>query len=133
MRTARHVLLFKSEDHELVGVTAFNGEDVALGRRRIAGWRLELVALDPRYWGRSIDADIDGCPATMKASEYLLRSTFRRMLEIDARRVIVVARVHDDNAESIAMCARVGLDRTERESDDYWGMLGEVNPVAGPA
>ena len=65
----------------------------------------------------------------MKASEYLLRATFRRMLELDPRRVLVVARVHDENRASIAMCARVGLLRTERESDDYWAMLGEVDPA----
>jgi hypothetical protein len=99
------------------------------GRRRVAGWRLEVGALRPSWWGKQIDADIDGCPPTMKASEYLLRATFRRMLELDPRRVLVVARVHDENRASIAMCARVGLLRTERESDDYWAMLGEVDPA----
>lgn len=68
----------------------------------------------------------------MNASEYLLRATYRRMLELDPRRVLVVARVHDDNQASIRVCARVGLLRTERESDDYWAMLGEVDPAAGP-
>jgi hypothetical protein len=54
------------------------------------------------------------------------------MLELDPRRVIVVARVHDDNRASMVAAGRVGLDRTERESPEYWGMLGEVNPMAGP-
>jgi RimJ/RimL family protein N-acetyltransferase len=130
---AHHVLLFESESGELAGVTAFSREDISpSGRHRVAGWRLEVVALTPSWWGKSIDADIDGCAPTMKASEYLLRATFRRMLELDRRRVLAVARVHDDNRASMAACARVGLLRTERESDDYWTMLAEVDPAAGP-
>lgn len=131
--TAHRVLVFESESRELAGVTAFNRAEISpSGRRRVAGWRLEVVALTPSWWGKSIDADIDGCALTMKASEYLLRATFRRMLKLDARRVLVVARVHDDNRASVAACSRVGLLRTERESDDYWAMLGEVDPAAGP-
>ena len=131
--TAHHVLLFEPGSDELAGVTAFNREDISpSGRRRVPGWRLEVVALRPSWWGKSVEADIDGCAPTMKASEYLLRATFRRMLELDPRRVLVVARVHDDNRPSIATCARVGLLRTERESDEYWGMLGEIDPAASP-
>jgi hypothetical protein len=131
--TAHRVLLFESESHELAGITAFNREDISpSGRRRVAGWRLEVVALRRAWWGKAIDADIEGCATTMKASEYLLRATFRRMLELDPRRVLVVARVHDENRASIAACARVGLVRTERESGDYWAMLAEVDPGAGP-
>lgn len=132
--TAHHVLVFEPEPSEIAGVTAFNREEILLaGRRRVAGWRLEVVALSPSWWGKHIHADVEGCPPAMKASEYLLRATFRRMLALDPRRALVVARVHDENRASMATCARVGLLRTERESDDYWGMLGEVDPAAGPA
>jgi hypothetical protein len=133
LRTAHHVLLFETDEGDLAGVSAFARQDVSpAGRRRVPAWRLEVIALSPAWQGKSVDADIAGCAPTMKASEYLLRSTFRRMLELDPRRVIVVARVHDDNRASMVAAGRVGLDRTERESPEYWGMLGEVDPMAGP-
>jgi hypothetical protein len=133
LKTAHYTLLFETEDGEPAGVSAFSRVDIRIGRRRRApGWHLEVIALTPAWRGKDVDADIDGCSSRMRASEYLLRATFRRMLEIDPRRAIVVARVHDDNRISMAVCARVGLDRTERETDEYWGMIGEVDPAAGP-
>lgn len=133
LRTADHVLLFETDAGELVGVSAFSRREIDLaGRLRVGGWHFDVIALSLRWQRGSVDADIEGLPPTMKASEYLLRATFRRMLDVDPRRVVVVARVHDENRASMKVCARVGLDRTERETDDYWAMLGEVDPAAGP-
>jgi hypothetical protein len=133
LRSASHVLIFESPGGDIAGVSAFDRVEVALsGRDREPAWRLQVIALSVQWQGKSVDADIEGCSATMKASEYILRSTFRRMLEIDKRRVIVVATVHDENRTSMAACARVGLVRTGREADpNYWAMLGEVDPAAG--
>ena len=131
LATAYRVLLFETELGDVAGVSAFDRQDISpAGRRRVAGWRLQVVALGLPWQGKLVEADIEGSAPTMKASEYLLRATFRRMLEIDSRRVIVVARVHDDNRASMIACARVGLDRTSRESDEYWAMIGEVDPTA---
>lgn len=134
LRTSYRTLLYETDTGDLAGVSAFDRQEVILaGRRRVPAWRLEVIALSLPWQGKTVDADLDGCPPTMKASEYVLRSTFRRMLELDPRRVIVVARVHDENVASIVACARVGLERTARESSEYWAMLGEVDPTAGPA
>lgn len=55
--TAHRVLLFETESRELAGVTAFNREDISpSGRLRVGGWRLEVVALSPFWWGKAIDA-----------------------------------------------------------------------------
>jgi hypothetical protein len=134
LKAAHHVLVFESDSGELAGVSAFDRQDVSLGRRRVPGWRLEVIALALPWQRALVDADIDGCPPTMRASEYLLRSTFRQMHEIDDRRVLVVGRVHDENRPSMVACARVGLDRQEREdpTSEYWPLLGEVDPAAGP-
>ena len=133
LRTAYRVLLFCSAGGELAGVTAFNKQDISpSGTRRVPGWRLEVVALTLRWQRQRVASDIAGAASEMKASEYLMRATYRRMLELDARRVLVVARVHDGNVASMVAAARVGLDRTEREDDEYWAMLGEVDPDAGP-
>jgi hypothetical protein len=134
LRTADHVLVFESQEGALAGVSAFDRQDISVsGRLRVAGWRLEVIALAVRWHGQVVDADIDGCAETMKASEYVLRATFRRMLELDPRRVIVIGRVHDDNPASMSACARVGLLRTRRESNEYWELLGEVDPAAQPS
>lgn len=133
LRTTFRTLVFRSRGGELAGVSAFDRADVRLaGRRRTAAWRLEVVALALPWQGRWVNADIEGCPSPMKAAEFVLRKTYERMLQIDARRVAVVARVHDDNRASMKTCERVGLVRTERESNEYWAMLGEVNPAAQP-
>jgi hypothetical protein len=134
LKTAHHVLVFESDSGELAGVSAFDPQDIVLGRRRVPGWRLEVIALALPWQRTLVDADIDGCLPTMRASEYLLRSTFRRMLEIDDRRVLVVGRIHDENRPSMVACARVGLDRHDREdpTSEYWPVLGEVDPAAGP-
>jgi hypothetical protein len=50
LRTAHKVLLFFAENDELVGVSAFVRQEVALsGKRRLAAWRLEVIALDPAW------------------------------------------------------------------------------------
>lgn len=134
LKTAHHVLVFESDAGEIAGVSAFDRQDISMGRRRVPGWRLEVIALAVPWQRTTVEADIDGLPPTMRASEYLLRSTFRQMLEIDDRRVLVVGRIHDKNRASMAACARVGLDRHQREdpTSEYWPVLGEVDPAAGP-
>jgi hypothetical protein len=133
LRTAERVLLFEPAEGQVAGVTAFGRQEISpSGTRRVPGWRLEVVALALAWQGKSVVAAIAGCAPRMKASEYLLRATFRRMRELDRRRRLVVARVHDGNVASMVAAARVGLDRTRRESDEYWEMLGEADPAAGP-
>jgi hypothetical protein len=133
LKDAHHVIIFEDAGSELAGVSAFKRQDITFGRARRPGWRLQVVALSLPWQGKWVESDIEGCDGEMKASEYALRSTFRRMLEIDDRRELVVGRVHDGNVRSMVACARVGLDRThERELDEYWGLLGYVDPCAGP-
>jgi hypothetical protein len=92
-----------------------------------------VVAACLEYQGTLVAADIEGCPAEMKAAEYAHRATYRHMLQLDPGRVFVVARVHECNRRSIKATARVGLERTIRESLEYWRMLGPVDPAAGCA
>lgn len=134
LSTAYKTLLFHDQSGSLVGVTAFDRSEVQLsGHATTAAWRLEVIALSIRSRGLWVEADIPGCSSPMKASEFLLRKTYQRMLELDPRRVLVVGRVHDDNRLSMAACARVGLVRTEWDEDGvYWRLLGEVDPAAGP-
>jgi hypothetical protein len=131
LRTAHKVLLFCDDDGRVSAVSAFDRVEIGLsGRRRTAAWRLQVVALRPQWRGALVEADIKGCPNPMKASEFVLRKTYERMLELDARRVMVVGRIHDENRASMVACERVGLVRTEREDSDYWRVLGEVDPSA---
>jgi hypothetical protein len=132
LKHARHVLVFDGDQGELAGVSAFNIHEVSIGRRRVPAWYFEVIALSLAWQRRTVEADIGGCEPTMKASEYLLRATFRKMLELDKRRTLVEAKVHHDNRASMKVCARVGLDRWGREDRGYWPMLGEVDPAAGP-
>lgn len=134
LSTAHKTLLFHDASGLLVGVTAFDRADVQLtGRSKTAVWRLEVIALAMTSRGLWTEADIEGCASPMKASEFLLRKSFQRMLELDPRRAIVVGRIHDDNRLSMRVCARVGLVRTEREDNGvYWRLLGEADPAAGP-
>jgi hypothetical protein len=132
LKTADHVLLFESESGDLAGVSAFDREDYApSGPFHVPIWRLEAIALSLAWQGTSVDADIDGCPGTMKASEYVLRGTFRRMLELDPRRTFLVGRIHNDNRASMKATARVGLDQLgQRVLGEYLEVLGEVDPAA---
>jgi hypothetical protein len=131
LKTAHCVLIFETEAGEIAGVAAFDRQEIEIGRRRFPGWRLEVIALSVEWRGKCVEADIEGAPETMKASEYVLRRTFQEMLALDPRRVVVVGRVHDDNDRSIAVCKRVALDRTVRESPEYWQVVGEADPLAG--
>lgn len=98
LRTTFRTIVFRSQEGELAAVSAFDRADVRLaGRRRSPAWRLEVVALSLSWQGKSVDAAIEGCPSPMKAAEFVLRKTYERMLQLDPRRVVVVARVHDDN------------------------------------
>lgn len=133
LATAHKTLLFHDPAGMLTGVTAFDRAEVRIsGRRRTPVWRFQVAALALEWRGQWVEAEIEGCPSTMKASEFLLRKTYERMLGLDRRRVFVVGRVHDDNRASMRACERVGLVRTEREDDDYWRLLGEVDPAAQP-
>jgi hypothetical protein len=133
LANADHVLVFETEVGELAGVSAFDREDVPIGWRMDAGWRLQVIALALPWQRTMVEADIDGCPPTMRASEFVLRGTFRYMLEVDAQRLPVVGRIHVENRPSIIACARVGLDLQERDpTSEYWPIWGQADPTARP-
>jgi hypothetical protein len=131
--SAYRTLTFRDSDGKLRGVTAFDKRAVQLGRVVHSGWHLQVVALAADFRGRLAHSDIEGTKDLMPASEYLFRRTFVEMRAIDPDRQLVTARVHDDNLRSVAAARRVDLLRTERETDDYWLMLGTADPLAGIA
>jgi hypothetical protein len=134
-KRAFKTLLFRGADGELDGITVFDRSDVPLaGRRKVPGWHLQAVALSRRLQREEVQCDIEGCDPIMRASEYLFRKTYERMLALDPRRVITTARVHDENTISMVAAARVGLRRVGRDEydDRYWDMSGEVDPCVGP-
>jgi hypothetical protein len=129
--SAYRTLTFRDSQRKLRGVTAFDKRAVQIGRVVHAGWHLQVVALAADFRGRQVESGIAGTQSPMAASEYLFRRTFVEMQAIDPDRRLVTARVHDDNLRSVAAARRVDLLRTERESDDYWLMLGTADPLAG--
>jgi hypothetical protein len=133
LKDCTKTLLFRERGGPIVGVSAFDRQEIALtDRRRVPGWRLQVIALERSWRGVLVGAELPGCDDAMKASEYVLRKTYERMLALDRRRAIVVAKVHDDNVASMRATARVGLFRTRRVDDFYWEMLGEVDPAIRP-
>lgn len=131
LRSAHKTLAFRTEDGELVGVSAFDRRLITpyeAAHYRVPGWHLQVIGIDRGFQGTDVTSDLPRCAAEMRTSEYVFRRTYARMLEIDAARVVVTARVHGDNQPSIMAAARVSLERTVREFEEYWRMLGEVDP-----
>jgi hypothetical protein len=119
---------------ELVGVTAFDKLAVRphqAARYTERGWKLQVLGITTPYQGTTVSSTLPGCPSEMRIAEYVLRKTYSRMLELDPSRRFVRAVVHDDNVRSWRACARVELERREREDLTYWRMLGPVDPQVG--
>lgn len=122
-------LVFRAPDRTVAAVSAFDRREVGAGRRQLAAWHLQVVGVRRDLQRTIVESEIAGCPTEMRVSEYVLRKSFERMIEIDPERVLVTARVHEDNRPSIVACARVDLQRTERERGPYWRMFGEADPT----
>jgi hypothetical protein len=134
LKEANRTLIFRDSDGEVVGVSAFDRRDIRpSGRVVVLGWHLQVVALTVPWRGKFVACELPRCDGVMKASEYVLRRTYQRMLAIDPRRSLVTARVHEDNMASVRACERVDLLRTERSDlDAHWDMLGPVDPAIQP-
>lgn len=131
--SAYRTLAFR-HDGELVAVTAFDKMPIKphqAARYTLPGWKLQVLGVGTPYQGTLVASDLPGCPAEMRLAEYALRMTYAEMLKLDPSRKVVVACVHDDNVRSWRTCARVGLERTERQDLTYWRMLGGVDPLFG--
>jgi hypothetical protein len=132
LKTTFKSLAFREEDGTLAGVSSFDKAAVQpfeAANYVEHGWQLQVVGVRRDLQGPTVNSDIAGCPPELPISDYVFRKTYERMLELDPTRVIVRARIHDDNRRSIAACSRVGLERTVRESQDYWRMLGAADPT----
>jgi hypothetical protein len=131
--SAYRTLAFR-DGPQLVGVTAF--DRIAIRPHQAAryvepGWKLQVLGISTQYQGTVVSSSLPGCPSELRIAEYALRTTYARMQQLDPTRAFVRACVHDGNVRSWRACARVGLERTERQDLTYWRMLGPVDPEWG--
>lgn len=127
-------LTFRASDGTLAAVSAFDRRDVQpylAARFLVPGWHLQVIGVALPFRSSLVACALPPCPSEVKISEYVFRRTYARMLEADPKRNVVTAMIHGDNARSIEACRRVQLERTVREDETYWRMMGSVDPHVG--
>jgi hypothetical protein len=124
LRRADHVLTLRSDEDELVAVSAFNrswAEHIPLVEpRRLPAWFLLVIAIRSQDQEKGLSAE-------------LFDHTFAAMREIDRTRSLVMARVHRQHRASLETCGKVGLEPLALTDDEeYQDLLGMVPGTADP-
>lgn len=116
---AQYVVAGRDDGGRLAAVAAFDERVIAVplvAPIDHPGWHLQVVA---------IRLDLQAS----RLFDEVIETTFRIMRSIDPERILVTARVHGANRESLRACARHDLDPFVGLNDDYVDLLGEVPPA----
>jgi len=105
------VTLLFTEQAELVAVSAFSRRNVDMRTAVVPGWLLDVVAVDLHRQGEGLASEV-------------FAGTFEAMKMADPDRVVVSAKVHDQNLVSRSAATRAGITALRPLADGYWEFLG---------
>lgn len=119
LREAQETLAFRTEQGELVAVSAFDPRVITFPPTEPIehqGWHLHVVAIALEYQRQGLCGQV-------------LQETFAAMRDIDSSRVFVTANVHNEHRSSIKACATAGLTFWLPKDEHYSILFGEVPPA----